>query len=278
MSVNNITYDAFGGVTIESNPDFNFRFGYTGREHDEETGLDYYGARYRDSSVGRFISEDTIGFVAGDLNLYRYTFNSPLNYTDPSGNIALPVVAVPIAVVVIVGAIAYYTYDTALKLKDEPETEREEPKAPYRPDPNKECEENCADKYPQYDVLTDYIGSQFPFGGFKYDSPSQAANGIQFNRQRHSQIRDPRNVQLGNSAPMDAIFKDPQIRFLENLKDPENSGIHYNVFIRGVQLNQSAGSIGEYKFCKEGKKPKLDKASIILNIKDNRNTKYYQRG
>ena len=312
--VSNITYDAFGGITVETNPDVNFRFGYTGREHDDETGLDYYGARYRDSSIGRFISEDTIGFAAGDFNLYRYTFNSPLNYTDPSGNSVLPVVAVgAIAVVGVVG-IWYLTnewlkfvkspgtvfdrpdvpptaenpairpkYDPADIRERYPESETKperdkEPKAPYVPNPNEECEETCAKKYPQYDVLTDYIGSQFPFGGFKYDSPSQAANGIQFNRQRHSQIGDPRNVQLGNSAPMNTIFKDREIKFLETLKDPEKSGIHYNIFIRGVQPNQSAGSIGEYKFCVEGKKPRLDEASIILNIKDNRGQKYYQRG
>ncbi|MEM7758756.1 MAG: FG-GAP-like repeat-containing protein [Cyanobacteria bacterium P01_A01_bin.40] len=123
--VNNITYDAFGGITIESNPNVNFRFGYTGREHDEETGLDYYGARYRDPSLGRFISEDTIGFAGGDLNLYRYTFNSPLNYTDPDGN--TPLVLVPAAVgaaVVVAGAISYLVYDTIQKfVEDSPGTQ-----------------------------------------------------------------------------------------------------------------------------------------------------------
>jgi hypothetical protein len=45
----------------------------------------YYRARYYDPGVGRFISEDPIGFDGGDTNLYRYVGNSPLNYTDPSG-------------------------------------------------------------------------------------------------------------------------------------------------------------------------------------------------
>jgi RHS repeat-associated protein len=296
--VNNITYDTFGNVTIETNPDINFRFGYTGREHDDETGLDYYGARYRDPGLGRFISEDT-----------RYTFNSPLNYTDSDGNFAAAVVVggAALAVVGVVG-IWYFndqlqkfleqpktvidppydpptTQDDERKLlpppvrpDPEPETEREERKAP--PNPNdEECDKKtCKDVYPQYDRLSDYIGNQFPFGGFKYDNLSEATNGIRFNRQNHSQIGDPRDVQLGNSAPMDTIIKDPQIKFLENLKDPEKSGIHYNVFISGVQPDQSAGSIGEYKFCKEGNPPELVPASIILNIKDNNGTKYYQRG
>ena len=38
---------------------------YTGREWDPETGLYYYRARYYDPKVGRFISEDPIGFAAG---------------------------------------------------------------------------------------------------------------------------------------------------------------------------------------------------------------------
>jgi RHS repeat-associated protein len=62
------------------------RFSYTGREQDGETGLDYYRARYYDSANGKFISEDPIGFSAGDGNLSRYVGNSPVNGTDPSGN------------------------------------------------------------------------------------------------------------------------------------------------------------------------------------------------
>ncbi|NEZ56031.1 RHS repeat protein [Adonisia turfae] len=86
--LNRIVYDSFGQVTSETNPDFDFRFGYTGRERDEATGLMYYRARYYDPAVGRFLSEDPLGFNAGDANLYRYVFNSPTNYTDPSGEAA----------------------------------------------------------------------------------------------------------------------------------------------------------------------------------------------
>lgn len=38
-----------------------------------------------DPTIGRWISEDPIGFTAGDPNLYRYVGNSPTNFTDPSG-------------------------------------------------------------------------------------------------------------------------------------------------------------------------------------------------
>jgi|SRR5579863_2143292 len=45
----------------------------------------YYRARYYDSVSGRFLSEDPIGFSSGDINVYRYSFNSPVNLDDPSG-------------------------------------------------------------------------------------------------------------------------------------------------------------------------------------------------
>ncbi|NEZ61835.1 RHS repeat-associated core domain-containing protein [Leptolyngbyaceae cyanobacterium CCMR0082] len=84
--LDHITYDSCSQVTSETNPDFDVRFGYTGRERDDATGLMYYRARYYDPAVARFISEDSLGFDAGDANLYRYVFNSPTNnYTDPSG-------------------------------------------------------------------------------------------------------------------------------------------------------------------------------------------------
>jgi RHS repeat-associated protein len=90
--VRHLNYDSFGQVVSVDAIDlqysgFDFRYGYTGREQDAETGLDYYRARYYDSSVGRFISEDPIGFSAGDSNLTRYVGNSPTNFTDPSGNV-----------------------------------------------------------------------------------------------------------------------------------------------------------------------------------------------
>jgi RHS repeat-associated protein len=88
--LNHFVYDSFGNRTQTS--EVEFRYGYTGRELDRETGLYYYRARYYDASVGRFISEDPMGFGAGDTNLYRYVFNNATNYTDPSGQI-VPLIA-----------------------------------------------------------------------------------------------------------------------------------------------------------------------------------------
>jgi RHS repeat-associated protein len=81
---NHIVYDAFGGVTSQTNSSVVFRYGYTARELDAESGLQYNRARYLDSFNGRFISEDPISFGGGDANLYRYVGNSATNAIDPS--------------------------------------------------------------------------------------------------------------------------------------------------------------------------------------------------
>lgn len=60
------------------------RLQYTGRERDLDTGLYYYRARYYDPEIGRFLSEDPLGFRAG-VNFYAYVENNPVNFNDPLG-------------------------------------------------------------------------------------------------------------------------------------------------------------------------------------------------
>jgi len=90
--LNHIVYDAFGGVTSQTNASVVFRYGYTARELDAESGLQYNRARYLDSFTGKFISEDPISFQGGDSNLYRYVENNPIVNTDPSGLVGSGVV------------------------------------------------------------------------------------------------------------------------------------------------------------------------------------------
>ncbi len=78
-----ITYDAFGNITAETNPGERGRYAWAGRERDIETGLQYNRARYYDSATGRWMSQDPLGFDAGDSNLYRYVNNKPTEATDP---------------------------------------------------------------------------------------------------------------------------------------------------------------------------------------------------
>lgn len=82
------TYDPFGMVTVTGTSSTN-PFQFTGREHDG-TGLVYYRGRYYSPVLQRFLSEDPIGFAGGDANLYAYVFNSPTNFTDPSGLFVYP--------------------------------------------------------------------------------------------------------------------------------------------------------------------------------------------
>jgi RHS repeat-associated protein len=77
------TFDSFGNQTASSGSLTN-PFRYTAREFDSETNLYYLRARYYDSNVGRFISEDPIRFNGG-INLYAYVMNNPLNLTDATG-------------------------------------------------------------------------------------------------------------------------------------------------------------------------------------------------
>jgi RHS repeat-associated protein len=83
--VNHIVYDAFGKTVSETDAAIAHLYGYTGRELDKETGLQYNRARYLDLVLARWISQDPIGFGGGDANLYRYVGNHPNMATDPSG-------------------------------------------------------------------------------------------------------------------------------------------------------------------------------------------------
>ena len=80
---------------------------FTGKERDSETGLDYFGARYYSSRVGRFTTTDPVQTWQENLldperwNRYAYARNNPLRYTDPDGKFILPAL-------VVVGVAAIY--------------------------------------------------------------------------------------------------------------------------------------------------------------------------
>src|SRR3984885_7523098 len=63
---------------------------FTSKERGQESGLDYFGARYYGSALGRFTSPDS-GVDQHPIdpqswNLYSYVRNNPLTSIDPSGD------------------------------------------------------------------------------------------------------------------------------------------------------------------------------------------------
>lgn len=65
---------------------------YTGKERDSESGNDYFGARYYNSAVGRWMSPDVMQASTKHLaypqrwNMYAYVRNNPLSLFDPNGD------------------------------------------------------------------------------------------------------------------------------------------------------------------------------------------------
>jgi RHS repeat-associated protein len=82
--VQRIDYDAFGRITLDTNPGFQ-PLGFAGGLYDYQTGLVRFGARDYDPEVGRWTAKDPVLFAGGDSNLYGYSLNDPLNFLDPTG-------------------------------------------------------------------------------------------------------------------------------------------------------------------------------------------------
>ena len=76
-------YLAFGKQYTKDG-DFEELHSFTGKEYDPDTGLHYYNARWYDTDLGRFISEDSAG-DPNNPNLYVYSRNNPLIFFDPTG-------------------------------------------------------------------------------------------------------------------------------------------------------------------------------------------------
>jgi RHS repeat-associated protein len=84
--VNKYAYTPFGTMsntveTIQQPFTFVGQYGVVS----EPGGFYYMRARYYDSNVGRFVSEDPKGFGGGDVNLFAYVGNSPIMFIDPLG-------------------------------------------------------------------------------------------------------------------------------------------------------------------------------------------------
>ena len=81
------TYQSFGKTASRTGTSINpYQWiGKKGYYKDEETNNYSIRRRTYNPTSGRFISEDPIGFKAGDENWYRYVGNDAINKDDPSG-------------------------------------------------------------------------------------------------------------------------------------------------------------------------------------------------
>ena len=82
--VQRLDYGPFGEVFSDSNPGFQ-PFGFAGGLYDKDTKLVRFGARDYDAQIGRWTAKDPILFGGKDTNLYGYTFNDSINFTDIDG-------------------------------------------------------------------------------------------------------------------------------------------------------------------------------------------------
>ncbi|WP_165864609.1 fibronectin type III domain-containing protein [Capsulimonas corticalis] len=79
-------FDAYGlrvGTDNSADPYSGFG-GEWGYNTDPDTGLELLTHRYYDPAIGSFLTRDPIGYNGGG-NLYRYTINNPIIYSDPEG-------------------------------------------------------------------------------------------------------------------------------------------------------------------------------------------------
>jgi RHS repeat-associated protein len=81
-------YDAFGRLITSSGTDAASNlYRFSSKELHSNSGLYYYGFRFYDPSLGRWINRDPLG-EAGGINLYGFVHNNPNYYADTDGRAA----------------------------------------------------------------------------------------------------------------------------------------------------------------------------------------------
>ena len=80
-----IDYYPYGKVLREHTNCEDARYLTTHHERDKETGLDYRGARFYDSDIGRFLSLDPLAMDYPTLSDYSYVAGNPIIFIDPTG-------------------------------------------------------------------------------------------------------------------------------------------------------------------------------------------------
>ncbi len=84
--VQHLQYLPFGELFVsQMASSFDSRYKFTGKERDEETGYDYFGARYYDSDLSQWLSVDPMSDKYPSLSPYMYCAGNPVILVDPDG-------------------------------------------------------------------------------------------------------------------------------------------------------------------------------------------------
>lgn len=107
--ISDCSYGPFGEEVSCSPSNTSNHYKFTGKEHDTESNLDYFGARHYESIAGRFIAADPRTALSFQQehhegsaaqfqkmlsnpqtwNQYAFSLNNPLRYSDPSGEVVI---------------------------------------------------------------------------------------------------------------------------------------------------------------------------------------------
>ena len=123
--VNAQDYYSFGGIlrSYKQEALSGERYKFTGKERDTETNYDYFGARYYDSDLGRWLTPDPLADKYPGWSPYNYCLNNPLKLVDPDGNdpgLAAAAVAVAAGAALGVGITLYATYEVTKNYLEHP--------------------------------------------------------------------------------------------------------------------------------------------------------------
>ncbi|ACS80545.1 RHS repeat domain-containing protein [Maridesulfovibrio salexigens] len=83
--VKRIIRDSFGNQIVDTNKRMDISLGFAAGLFDKDTGLVHFGFREYDPSIGRFITPDPLGLAGGDVDVYGYCADDPVNFIDRVG-------------------------------------------------------------------------------------------------------------------------------------------------------------------------------------------------
>ncbi|SMF23450.1 RHS repeat domain-containing protein, partial [Desulfovibrio gilichinskyi] len=83
--VKRIINDSFGNLLLDSGVSLDICLGFAAGLADKDTGLVHLGYREYDPAIGRFTTPDPLGFAGGDVDVYGYCLDDPINFHDRTG-------------------------------------------------------------------------------------------------------------------------------------------------------------------------------------------------